>query len=132
MMFTNEQQAEHRNAFIAECRQKAWGALCHAAYIEKNLDDLLARYQKLQAEDATYAADIKELERALDSHTVDNRNKRKDLQEKRNALAPQMQAIGQSAQDGQKAMQQLLHSVETNLDLATHAETWEWKEQSKP
>jgi hypothetical protein len=68
------QQHQHRDAFIQECRQKAWGALCHAEWISKNLDDLLALYQKFQAEDAGLADQIKETE--IDYHTVENRTKR--------------------------------------------------------
>jgi hypothetical protein len=29
---------------------------------------------------------------------------------------------------GQQSLAQIHQSVETNLELATHAETWEWKE----
>jgi hypothetical protein len=38
-------------AFIDECRQKAWGAACHADWISKGVDDIMAHYQKLQPED---------------------------------------------------------------------------------
>jgi chromosome segregation ATPase len=128
MTFTEKQQKDHRAAFIEECRQKAWGAACHADWISKSIDELLARYTKLQEEDRTLEADIKELASAIDSHTVDNRNKRKALQERRNALVPQMQAIAKSAQQGQQVMANLLQSVESNLALAAHAEKWSWKE----
>jgi chromosome segregation ATPase len=126
--FTAAQQKTHRAAFIAECRQKAWGAACHAAWISKNIDDLIAQFRKLQEEDKTLEADSKELAGALDSHTVNNRDKRKAIQEKRNKLAQEMQAISANAQQGQKALQQLLQSVESALALANYAETWEWKE----
>jgi hypothetical protein len=33
-----------------------------------------------------------------------------------------------SHEDGQQAMQNLYQSVESNLALAAHAETWGWKE----
>jgi uncharacterized protein YlxW (UPF0749 family) len=106
--FTDKQQKAHRMAFIEECRQKAWGAACHADWISKSIDDLIAHYQKLQAEDNQLEADIKELANAIDYHTVENREKRKGMQERRDRLAPQMQQTAQSAQQGQKAMQQLL------------------------
>jgi len=128
MTFTAAEQITHRKEFIAECRQKAWGARCHADWIAKNIDELMAEYKKIQDEDRTLEADIKELASAIDSHTVDNRNKRKALQEKRNALGPQAQFLAQSAQQAQKAMQGLLQSVESTLALAAHAETWVWKE----
>jgi DNA anti-recombination protein RmuC len=128
MTFTEKQQKEHRVYFINECRQKAWGAACHADWISKSVDKLLAHYQKLQAEDLTLEADSKELASALDAHTVDNREKRKAIQGRRDQLTQQMQATAQSAQQGQKAMQQLLQSVESNLELAKHAEDWKWKE----
>ena len=50
------------------------------------------------------------------------------MQERRNAIAKQAESITKSARQGQEAMQNLLQSVESNLDLAKHAETWKWKE----
>src|SRR5690242_17806901 len=133
MTFDSGQQEKHRQSFIDACRQKAWDAACHADWIRKSLDEVVASYQKLQEQDRTLEADIKELAAALDSHTVDNRQKRKALQEKRDALAPQMQALLRNMQAGQSALNQLLQSTESALALATHAETWEWKEvEPKP
>jgi hypothetical protein len=126
--YDDKQQKEHREAFINECRQKAWGAACHADWISKNIDEILARYTKLQEEDRTLDADSKELAGALDSHTVENRNKRKGIQEKRDKIKQEMQVIAASAQKGQQVMTNLLQSVESNLALAKHAESWEWKE----
>jgi chromosome segregation ATPase len=131
MTFTDKEQKEHRAVFIQECRQKAWGALCHAELISKGLDELMADYTKLQEEDATIQADIKELEAAVDSHTVENRNKRKALNERRQNLGQQMTAIGQNMQMGQKSLTQLHQSVESNLALAKHAETWQWATATK-
>jgi chromosome segregation ATPase len=128
MTFTAAEQKKHREAFIHECRQKAWGAACHADWIVKSLDELLASYQKLQADDRRMEDEIKELEAAVDSHMRDNREKRKAIQERRNALAQQMQLIGQNIQRGQKGLNDLYQSAEANLQLATHAEKWAWKE----
>jgi hypothetical protein len=130
--FTEAQQKAHRKSFIEECRQKAWGAACHADWISKGIDRLLATYQKLQEEDRTLEADIKAAAEAIDYHTVENRERRKGMQERRNQLARDMKAIGENAQKGQQAMQQLLQSAETSLQLAKHAEEWEWKEVSGP
>ena len=126
--FTKVQQIDARKAFIEECRQKAWGAACHADWIGDALNTALAEYQKLQATDQQLQADIKESENALDSHTVENRNKRKELEKRRDAIREQSQGIITNAQDGQKAMQQLLQSVEVSIALAKHAEEYEWKE----
>jgi regulator of replication initiation timing len=126
--FGTAQQTKHRKAFIEECRQKAWGATCHSDWISKNVDELLGHYSKLQEEDRALEADIKELGQALDYHTVENRQMRKEKQERRNVLAKEMQLIAQNAQKGTQAMQQLLQSAESALHLAAHAETWEWKE----
>jgi len=73
----------------------------------------------------------KAAEVAVDYHTVENRNKRKSMQQRRNTLAQQMKVIEQNAQPGQQSLQQLYASVESNLALAKHAEEWEWKE-AKP
>src|SRR5690242_2225379 len=128
MNFTDEQQEQHRAAFIEECRQKAWGAACHADFIAKSLDGLMTEYAKLKEEDDTLAADIKEAEQAVDYHTVENRDKRKGMQEKRNQLAKVLQALGNNMGQGQKVMEQLLQSVEGSLQLSKHAEGWSWKE----
>jgi len=39
-----------------------------------------------------------------------------------------MLEIAQNAQKSTQAVQQLIQSVETSLDLAKYAEPWEWKE----
>jgi hypothetical protein len=131
--FTQADQSKHRKAFIEECRQKAWGAACHADWISKSIDELLAHYQKLQEEDHTLEADIKEAENAIDYHTVDNREKRKKMQGRRNQAAQEMKVIAESAQRGQQAMAQLRQSFESALQLATHADKWEWNEvEAKP
>ena len=71
MTFTEKQQKEHRQAFIHECRQKAWGAACHADWVSKGLDAVMANYQKLQDDDRALAEEIKTLETAVDYHTVE-------------------------------------------------------------
>ena len=133
MTFTVKQQKDHREAFINECRQKAWGAACHADWVSKGLDAVAAEYTKLQAEDQKLAEEIKTLETALDYHTVENRNKRKAFQERRNQLGQHFKAIGANVQQGQQVLNNLHQSVESNLALAKHAEGWEWKEvEQKP
>lgn len=126
--FSTADQRKHRATFIDECRHKAWGAACHADWISKGVDDIMAHYQKLQAEDRALEEAIKAAEVAVDYHTVENRNKRKSMQERRNTLAQQMKLISQNAQQGQQALTDLYRSMESNLALATHAEEWEWKE----
>ncbi len=128
MTFTDEQQKEHCETFIHECRQKAWTASCNADYIVKQLDDLTADYTKLKADDNKLAEEIKALETALYSHTKDNRDKRKTLQERRTALSKKMEFLLMTHSQGQKSLAALYQSVETNLALAKHAETWAWKE----
>jgi multidrug resistance efflux pump len=128
MTFNDIDQKKHRKAFIEECRQKAWGAACHADWISKGLDEVMAGYEKLQAEDRDLEAKIKEAEAAPDYHTVENRTKRKAMQERRNILAKEAEVRGKEMQQGQRVMQQLLQNVETNLSLAKHGEVWSWKE----
>ena len=50
------------------------------------------------------------------------------MRERRNTLAQQMKLIGENAQQGQRSLEQLYASMESNLALAKHAEEWEWKE----
>jgi hypothetical protein len=118
---------KHRADFIEQCHKNAWGAACHADWIRKSVDKLLADYQKLQEEDRTAEADMSELKNAVDSHTVENRNKRKALQEKRDALKPRMDFIAKAAQEGTAQMQRLMPQIDTSLALAEHARTSEWK-----
>jgi hypothetical protein len=56
----------------------------------KSIDALIARYKKLQDEDRQLEADIKEADGATDSHTVDNRQRRKAMQERRNRIAQEI------------------------------------------
>jgi paraquat-inducible protein B len=126
--FTEKQQKDHRTEFIRDCYQKAWGAACNADWIAGRLDKLLEEFEKLNAEDRRLEGEIKGLETGLDYHTVENRNQRKALQERRNVLAKQMEAQGNDMQQGQAALQNLYQNIETNLALAKHSETWEWKE----
>jgi hypothetical protein len=64
------------------------------------------------------------LHRAL----TESRQKRKDLHDRRNALAKTMEALAANLRGGQQAMRNLLASVESNTELAKHAEGWSWKE----
>jgi hypothetical protein len=126
--FTSGQQDQHRQAFIEDCRQKAWGAACNADYVGVQHDRLMADYEKLQKEDADLEAQIKVLDSALDYHTKENREKRKVLQERRNTVTKQKDALLGAAAQLQQGMRQLYAKAENNLMLAKHAETWEWKE----
>jgi hypothetical protein len=128
MTFTDKQQKDHRDAFIKECRQKAWGAACHSDWISKSIDELMASYTKMQEEDKALEVEYKTLENAVDHHSVENRNKRKTINDRRYKLAEQMKFVAESAQKGTQAMNNLLQSVESALQLATHAEAWSWKE----
>jgi hypothetical protein len=64
----------------------------------------------------------------VDRHTKNNRDKRKAIQGRRNILSKQIEFLGRAVQKGQKSLNSLHGSIETNLALAKHAETWEWKE----
>jgi hypothetical protein len=128
MTFKDSEQHTHRNIFIQECRQKAWSAACHADWISKGLDKVLGEYGKLKAEDDRLAIDVKALEAAIDSHTKDNRDKRKSLQERRNALVSVQNQLAENTRQGQQALNGLYQSIEASLALAKHAETWSWQE----
>jgi hypothetical protein len=128
MTFTKAKQQQHRNAFVQECRQNAWSAACNGEYLSNEFEKLMVEFEKLQKVDRDLEEEIKTLESAIDYHTVENRGKRETLQERRNVLAKQIETVGINAGKLQKGMQQLYASVEQNLALAKHAETWEWKE----
>lgn len=126
--FSTADQKKHRVAFVTECRQKAWGALCNADYIGKELDKLVAAYEKLRAEDAALGKELEAAEGLPDAHTYDNRMKRKGIQERREAIKQQSDALAANMRQGQEAMTQLQASAENNLALARFADDWELKE----
>lgn len=126
--FTSTQQLEHRTQFIEECRQKAWGAACHAEWISKNMDRLHERYNKLHADDTLLKGDLEKIAADPDKYSPENRAKKRDIESRREQLAADMKAIAPHAQEGQKALMNLRNSIESALELAKHAETWTWKE----
>jgi hypothetical protein len=127
MTFTKPEQTKHRKAFIEECRQKAWGAACHADWIGKSLDQLAEQITKRQKEDAELDAAIKAAEVAPVYHTVESRNKRKAMQTRRDQLFKELGLIRDNLARGQQSLQGLYQSMESNLELAKFAEV-EWKE----
>jgi len=126
--FNQKEQTEHRKAFIADCMFKAWGAACHADWMQKSLNELIAQYQKLQAEDKALETEITANADGFNGHTVENRNKRNELQKRRTTIGNNMKLIATNTQQGAQAMQRLLDSVDQNLLLADHAKEWSWKE----
>jgi hypothetical protein len=76
MAFTPKQQKEHREAFVKDCRQRAWAAACRAEWISTQINKLIEDYGKLKAEDEKVEGEIKTIETAVDYHTVENRAKR--------------------------------------------------------
>jgi hypothetical protein len=115
-----------------ECRQIAWEARCHAEWISKSMDQLAAEVQKRQKEDGELEAAIKAAEVGVDYHTVENRNKRKAMQERRNTLFVEIGRISENLKLGRQSLQGLYQSIESNLELAEHAEGWSWKEVASP
>jgi uncharacterized protein HemX len=130
MTFTDEQQQRHRAEFIREYRQKAWGAACHAEWVAKGLDSIAAEYGKLQEEERGIHDELIKLKDGLDNHTDENQAKRKTLRDRREAIQRAIEALGKNMQQGQQALQGLYQSIEASLQLAKHAETWEWKEST--
>jgi hypothetical protein len=112
--YTGKENDDCSEAFTKECKQKAWGAACHADYISTQLDGVMVEYT--------------DREKAPDRHTVESRNKRKAIQKQRDALLRAMKAIGENVQQGNRAIAELHRSVESNLALAKHAEEWGWAE----
>ena len=47
MTFEHEEQTQHRDAFIHECRHKAWSAACHAEWVANGIERLTADKVKL-------------------------------------------------------------------------------------
>lgn len=132
MTFTEAQQKAARKEFIEECRQKAWGASCNASFIEASLNELIAKYQQMQKEDRQIEADIKSNAEGFNGHTVENRNKRAEMQKNRSNIANAMKLVAKNIQEGSVTMQRLLDTVDNNLSLAKHAATWEWSEVAEP
>lgn len=130
--FNQKQQTEHRNAVMEDCERKAWAAACQADWISTKLTENIAEYQRLQAEDKALEKEIKENAEGFNSHTVENRNKRAELQKKRASIEKLMKAVAVNTQEGSKRMQLFLDSVDQNLALADHAKNWNWVEKDEP
>jgi chromosome segregation ATPase len=130
--FSDGEQIEHRESFIKDCMQKAWGAACHADWIQKSLDKLLAHYQSLKAQDRELDERMKTNADGVNGHTKENRNLRADLQKQRSGIDRQMRLIAQNVQQGATTMQKMLDSVDQNLLLADHAKGWSWIERAEP
>jgi hypothetical protein len=126
--FTTDQQKEHREAFIKDCQQRIWAAARRAEWIFQQLDKLIEDHSKLKVEDEKLEGETKTLETAVDYHTVENRGKRKVLQARRNVIKGQMGKLDRDVQQSQQAANELYKNIEASLQLAAHAETWEWKE----
>jgi hypothetical protein len=73
-------------------------------------------------------ADRRARRNAIDYHTKENREKRKAMQEGRNALSKTMEFLQRGMTEAQQAMAQLYSNVEQKLAMAKYAEAWEWKE----
>jgi hypothetical protein len=117
MTFAKGEQDKHRKAFIEECRQKAWGARCHADWISRGMDQLAAEIEKRQKEDG-------ELSTFTPSRTATSVRPCKSAATSSQEIGP----IGQNVNRGQQSLQGLHQSIESNLELAKHAEGWAWKE----
>ena len=130
--FNDKQQASLRANFIDDCHGKAWGASCHASWMQKSLNELIAHYKKLQIDDHELEAKINSLEDALDYHTVENRQKRAELSKNPTNINNQMKLVAKNTQEGAVALQRLLDSVDQNLLLADYAKDWSWVEKEEP
>jgi hypothetical protein len=129
MTYTTEEQNEFRAAFIKEARQKSWGAICNADMLRAILDAGRTEYTKLEERVAALNAEIDASEKAVDYHTVENREKRKALTLDRNTLSNDlMPALTTEMQRMAKQHQQLLANAEMNFRLEAHAKEFSVKE----
>ena len=79
------------------------GATCIAEWIGKELEKVANDYTGLKQQDDKLAAEIKSLDTAADSHTKNNRDKRKALQEHRVMLTKRMEFLGLAVRNGRRA-----------------------------
>jgi hypothetical protein len=115
--FTEKENSDCREVFIKECKQKAWGAACHADFISKRLDGAMAEYQKLEAQSTQLGEESNWLEAAPDHYTAENRNKRKAIQTRRDGLNKTMGPISANVQQTNRAVAELHRNIESNLAL---------------
>jgi hypothetical protein len=94
--FTDAQQKEHREQFINKCRQKAWGALCHADWIAKGIERVTAECTKLGDEQRKVEDEIK----ATDYKTPESRERLKVLQARRAVIPEQLKALRVNIEQG--------------------------------
>lgn len=131
--FTKEQQEKYRQQFIEECHMKAWSAACHAEWVVDQMDQVVKGYEKMEGELKKIDDEITDLTNAIDHHTKDNREKRKNLETHRQMILPALEHMKKRLQDGYKGTEGLYQGIEANLGVAEFAKKWEWKEvEAKP
>lgn len=125
---TEEQKKEHREQFIKDCRQKAWGAACHAEWISKGLDSVVAAYKNLQDEDRAVGEGLRKASEALDNHTDEGQTERKALRNRWASIQTALETLAKKMQQGHDVLNGRYKNIEASLALAKHAEMWERKE----
>ena len=86
----------------------------------------------MQVEDKELEAAIKANAESPGYHTVENRDKRAEMQKKRTNIGNAMKLIAKNINEGTTVMQNQLNSVDQNLSLAEFARDWSWVEAEKP
>lgn len=118
-----------KDAFMRESRQKAWGAICNAEWIRALVESGNANYKGMEAAVEKLKGEIDASERAIDYHTVEQREKRKSLQMQVNELVNK--AMPQLAENLTKLAQRnrnLLAQADENLALEAHAKDFAVKD----
>jgi hypothetical protein len=127
-IFTKEQNAEARAKFINECRVNAWSAAVHADWSSKITDNTFKQVEALDAEEKHIKDEIEKIKAEPEYHKVENRNKVKELSKAIPAIHVKRSSYMKMLEDAHNRIKNLYQTIEVNLKLAEHAETFEWKE----
>lgn len=130
--FTKLQNDTHRKSFIESCRQNAWNTACHADHLEGQIAERIVEYRNCSQKYADIKAEIDKLAAAIDAHTFDNRQKRKQLQAELNGAGSQMERLIKIAEEGRAAVAQMRAQAAQYDALAKHAESFNFGSPTPP
>lgn len=127
MQFTPEQNERYRAVFVEESYQKAWGAVCNAELIGKNMLEVVEKMKEVDDEKNKLIIERDEIRNGLEAHTPENRDKVNELGARITHLANQEGKLKKYFEGGNRAATELHQTALTNLGLAEFALTWTWE-----
>ena len=125
---TNDEQGTIREEFIRKGKKQAWETFCQCAFMSTRLKSLQADIAKDQAMAAAMQGEVEKLETSADYHTVENREKRKQLAVARQSILDKISQRLPSVEEKTALLRKGLEEVEALMQLADFAGTWDFEQ----